>query len=60
MVVYAVMCDLNLDHFDAPEIYGLYTQLEDAEAIVKASMSGNRSSYSPMYWVDAMEVNTGD
>jgi pyruvate/2-oxoacid:ferredoxin oxidoreductase alpha subunit len=59
MIVYAVMCETWNSRCDV-EVFQLYDRLEAAEATVKASMSGNRSSYSPTYWVDAMEVHTGD
>jgi hypothetical protein len=56
MTVYAVMCECYDGVRDVTEVYALYANKNEAEAFVATAMSGKRSSYSPTYWVDNMEV----
>jgi hypothetical protein len=56
MFVYVVMCESWDGDRDLTEVYELYAKETDAEEFVKVAMSGKRSSYSPKYWVDEMEV----
>jgi len=56
MIVYAVMCESYNGERDVTEVYTLYANKNDAEAFVATAMAGKRSSYSPTYYVDPMEV----
>jgi hypothetical protein len=56
MFVYAVMRESYGGGDTMTEVYELYAKETDAEDFVKVAMAGKRSSYSPSYWVDAMEV----
>jgi hypothetical protein len=58
MIVYAVMCETWNSRYDV-EAYQLYDRLEAAEALVKAITIAAPIT-PPTYWVEAMEVNTGD
>tara|TARA_R110000850_G_scaffold273339_1_gene409604 strand:- start:1964 stop:2140 length:177 start_codon:yes stop_codon:yes gene_type:complete len=56
MLVYAVMCESWDGERDVTEVYELYAKEDVAVDFVTTAMSAKRSSYSPTYWVETMEV----
>jgi hypothetical protein len=56
MYVYAVMCESWNGEVMVTTVDNLYANEAVAEGIVTELMAGVRSSYSPTYWVDPMEV----
>jgi hypothetical protein len=61
MVVYAVMCKSSgAGGYAVICVFRVYAKQAAAEALVEVLMSGNRSSHLPTYWVECLEVHTGD
>ncbi len=58
MKVYAIMVESWNGEYDVTSVYSVYANEKDADDFVKSVMSGNRSSYSPKYWVEEMNVIT--
>jgi hypothetical protein len=56
MKVYAVMIESWNGEYDVTSVYAVYANEAAANEIVERVMSGTRSSYSPNYWVEEMEV----
>jgi hypothetical protein len=56
MKVYAVMTESWNGEYDVTAVYCIYANKDAADALVKTVMSGKRSSYTPVYWVEEMDV----
>lgn len=60
MKVYAVMCESWNGEYSVEGVYALYLKEADANYFVDALMAlpegKTRSAYSPIYWVDEMDV----